>query len=138
MDDTTFSGGAASNKNNDAISDWNWYTGNTPPKDDISNIYGYAIRAPGLDNNGDGIDDLVVYVGIERIAPEGGSHLDIELNQGAISLDKDAPCGNDKSAGNADGKPCEFTGDKVGDGSDPGPDDSLIVMDFENGGSLQR
>lgn len=135
-DDTTFAGGAASNKNNDAIADWNWYTGNVPPKDDLSNVYAYAARAPGVDNNGDGLDDLLVYVGIERIAPEGDSHLDIELNQGGIGLDKDPPCGNDRSAGTTDGKPCEFVGAKVGDGSGTGPDDALIVMDFENGGAL--
>ncbi len=119
VDDTTF---AESNKNNDLINTWNWKTGNVPPKDDIFNAYVYGTIS-------DPSGDLMFYVGIERLAQEGDSHLDVEFNQAAIGLDKDVPCGDDESAGPADSKPCEFTGDKT-DG------DILVVMDFERGGDL--
>jgi hypothetical protein len=118
-DDTTFSG---SNKNNDPISTWQWDTGNVPVKDDIANAYIYGVINPGLAN-------LIVYAGIERLAPEGASHIDIELNQETIALDKQPACGSDGTAGPEDGRPCEFTGIKTFG-------DILVVMDFEVGGTL--
>ncbi|HEX9681994.1 MAG TPA: hypothetical protein VGA13_02845 [Acidimicrobiales bacterium] len=120
VDQTTF---ASSNKNNDPVSTWNWDKGNNPPKDDLSNIYGYATRTHVVDEAPSG--DLIVYVGIERLAPEGDSHIDIELNQDDIGLDEDIPC-NDPGP---DPTPCAFVGEKT-------VDDVLIVMDFENGGSV--
>jgi hypothetical protein len=119
VDQTIF---ASTNKNNDLISTWQWDTGNTPVKNDISNAYAYAT----LENS---TDDLLIYVGLERLAPNGASHVDVEINQSEIGLDKDPPCGDDETDGVSDTEPCEFTGEKtVGD--------ILVVMNFENGGAL--
>jgi len=115
-DETSF----ASGKNNDPISAWSWKTGNSPGKDDLSNVYAYAT----LD-----AEELIVYAGIERLSPGGDSHIDLEFNQAPVTLDKAPPCGNDRSDGSEDRSPCEFVGQKtVGD--------FLVVMDFVNGGAL--
>ena len=64
--------------------------------------------------------ELIVYAGVERLAPNGSSHIDIEFNAQAIALDEAPPCDNE---------PCDFLGDKtVGD--------ILVGMEFENGGAL--
>ena len=55
-DDTVFAG---SNKNNDLIATWNWNTGNSPAKDDLSNVYVYGVI--------DGTGDLIIYGGLERL-----------------------------------------------------------------------
>lgn len=120
---------ATSNKNNDPISSWQWSTGNNPPKDDMANVYGYAVRGPDTTGDADSNKDLYLYIGIERLAPEGDSHLDVEFNQGGIALDKGIPCGSDGSAGPGDGSPCEFVGAKQ-------VNDVLVVMDFKRGGDL--
>jgi len=118
-DDTVFPTG--SNKVTDNISDWVWGTKSVPTKDDLSNVYSYAT----LDN----ADNLIIYVGMERITPSGASYVDIELNQKNIDLDKEPPCGDDLTGGPGDDYPCEFTGEKtIGD--------LLIVMSFDQGGSL--
>ena len=83
-DDTIF---ASSNKNNDLVSTWNWDTGNVPAKTDLANVYSYATM------NG---DNLIVYIGLERLAPNGDAHIDIEFNQQAITLDKSPPCLDDQ------------------------------------------
>jgi len=118
-DDTVFAKG--SSKNDDLIATWKWSTGSTPAKDDLSNFYAYAT----LDDAG----ELIFYAGVERISAGGSSHVDFELNQSLVGLDKDPPCGNDRSDGQGDGSPCEFFGEKV-------LNDILVVMDFENGGDL--
>ncbi len=117
-DDTNF---AQSNKNNDSISTWNWETGNNPPKDDLANVYAYASE--------NSAGEVVIYTGLERLAPEGDSHVDFEFNQAAIGLDKTPPCGSDGTGGASDSDPCEFTGEKT-------VNDILVVMDFLNGGAL--
>lgn len=117
-DDTVF---AESNKNNDLAATWNWDTGNVPAKDDLSNVYAYATVNDS--------DDLIIYVGIERLAPEGDSHIDIAFHQSAIGLDRDKPCNDDLTGGPEDGPPCEFNGEKQFG-------DLLVVMDFEKGGKL--
>lgn len=118
VDDTVF---AESNKNNDPSATWNWDTGNVPAKDDLSNVYAYATV------NGSG--ELVIYVGLERLAPEGDSHIDIAFHQSAIGLDRTPPCNDDLTGGPEDDSPCEFIGEKQ-------IDDLLVVMDFEKGGKL--
>ena len=67
-----------SNKNDDLIGDWEWDTGNVPAKDDLSNVYAYA----AMDQTG----DFIIYAGLERLAPNGASHVDIEFNQNPIGL----------------------------------------------------
>src|SRR3990170_8964544 len=70
-DDTTF---ASSNNNNDLVSTWSWDTGNAPAKDDLSNVYAYARR--------DASGDLILYTGLERLAEDGASHVDVQFNRG--------------------------------------------------------
>ena len=130
QDRTVFGGG--SNKNNDLISTWTWQTGNTPAKDDISNAYTYATLSTQAGFEG----DLVIYAGIERLTPNGDSHVDIEYNQAAIGLDKDLECDNDGVANDgsgdpdpSDSKPCEFVNEKTAG-------DFIVSMDFTNGGDL--
>jgi len=117
-DNTVF---AQDDKNNDLIADWNWKTGNNPPKDDLANVYAYAVI--------DGSGDLIIYGGLERLVPEGDSHIDFQFYNQAISLDKDPACGDDETDGAADTEPCEFIGDKT-DG------DLMVAMDFEQGGVI--
>ena len=118
-DNTVFVKGSA--KNDALIADWQWTTGGSPSKADISTFYTYATLN---DNN-----ELILYAGLERLAPNGDAHVDFEFNQGIIGLDNEPPCGTDSSGGPSDGAPCEFTGDKV-------VNDILLVMDFEVGGTL--
>ncbi|MGH2651715.1 MAG: DUF7507 domain-containing protein, partial [Actinomycetota bacterium] len=125
VDDTVF---AQSNKNIDQVGTWNWDTGNNPPKDDLANVYAFATL--------NSAEELIVYVGLERLAEDGDSHIDIEFNQDTVGLDKDPACGsdgvlpdNDSNPLVNDGAPCEFTGEKT-------DDDLLLVMDFEQGGAL--
>ncbi len=110
-DSTTFQGG--SNKNNDLIADWTWGTGGTPTKDDISNIYTTAIINPANDH-------LVIFAGVERLSPDGDSHVDIEFNQDQIRLDEPIPC---------DSTPCNFEGQRI-------VGDIVVSMDFLKGGGI--
>jgi hypothetical protein len=118
-DDTVFAKG--SSKNDDLIATWKWSTGSSPSKDDLSNFYAYATLNEAK--------ELILYAGVERISGSGDSHIDFELNQSLVGLDKDPPCGKDGSDGPGDGSPCEFTGEKV-------VNDILVVMDFQKGGNL--
>src|SRR5262249_23479924 len=118
VDTTVFS---KSSKNDAAISTWAWTTGSSPSKDDISNFYTFGAL--------NGAKELILYAGIERLAPSGDSHIDFEFNQSSIDLDKAPPCGSDGSSGPTDGAPCEFLGSRT-------PGDVLVVMDFLKGGSL--
>src|SRR3990172_8607376 len=117
-DRTTF---ASSNKNNDLVGTWNWDTGNAPAKDDLSNVYAYARRAAS--------GDLILYTGLERLAEDGASHVDVQFYRQDIGLDKALPCGSHLSGGAGDGSPCEFTGQRS-------EGDLMVSMDFENGGAL--
>jgi hypothetical protein len=127
VDRTTFS---SSNKNNDPIESWNWATGNVPVKDDLSNVYAYAAKS----SNG----DLLIYAGLERLSPNGDSHIDIEFNQNEVTLDQlleDPPtdtCGVDQTAGAGDGAPCEF----VTEGGDKTENDFIVSLDYTKGGAL--
>lgn len=118
VDNTVF---AESNKNNDPAATWNWDTGNVPAKDDLANVYAFATVNE--------LDQLIIYVGLERLAPEGDSHIDVAFHQSAIGLDRNPPCYDDQTGGPDDGSPCEFVGEKQ-------EGDLLVVMDFEKGGKL--
>jgi hypothetical protein len=101
-DDTAFTG----SKNDDLHADWQWVAaGNVPAKNDLSNVYFYTAT------NGD--NDLSLFAGLERIVPNGDSHVDIEINQNELILNPDGT----------------FSGEKM-DG------DLLLVMDFLKGGDL--
>jgi hypothetical protein len=124
-DPTTFSGAGGSNKNNDAISGagdtWHWDAGNVPAKDDLTNLYSYAT----LPTTGALANHLILYSGLERLDPNGDSHVDLEFFQDDVALDETAPC-NDAGP---DTTPCEFTGTRtVGD--------FIVSMDFETGGTI--
>ena len=118
-DDTVFVKGSA--KNDTPITEWRWNTGNSPSKDDLTNFYAYATLDAEL--------DLVLYAGVERLDASGDSHIDFEFNQAAVTLDREAPCGDDQSAGPDDGAPCEFVGER-------NEGDLLIVMNFRKGGDF--
>jgi uncharacterized repeat protein (TIGR01451 family) len=118
-DDTVFAKG--SSKNDELIEDWQWLTGSSPGKNDLTNFYTYATLN---DSN-----ELIIYTGLERRVASGDSHIDFEFNQSLIGLDRLPPCENDQTGGADDGPPCEFTGEKH-------IDDILVVMDFEKGGDL--
>ncbi|HET9477266.1 MAG TPA: prealbumin-like fold domain-containing protein, partial [Dehalococcoidia bacterium] len=110
-DDTVFTSGGTKNEQQPS-EDWNWGTQSVPAKDDLSNVYAFGI----LDDRG----ELIVYAGVERLATEGASHVDLEFNAQEISLDEAPPC---------DDEPCHFLGDKT-------PGDVLVAMDFRRGGAL--
>ncbi len=118
-DETVFVKGSA--KNDTPITEWRWNTGNSPSKDDLTNFYAYATLDAEL--------DLMLYTGVERLDASGDSHIDFEFNQAAVTLDREAPCGDDQSAGPEDSPPCEFEGERS-DG------DLLVVMNFQKGGNL--
>ena len=130
-DPTTFGGAGGSNKNNDPLDpadcvaqglpatcdSWHWDGGNNPAKDDLTNVYAYATFNDA--------DELIIYSGFERIAPEGDSHVDIEFFQDPVALDEAVPCndpGNDPT-------PCEFTGIRT-------LGDLIVSMDFVQGGGI--
>lgn len=102
-----------SDKNTDLVSTWNWGSTNVPAKNDITNAYVYGIH--------DGSGDLIVYFGGERSAPNGASHMDIELFQANVALDEAPPCDT--------GADCGFTGEHTAG-------DLLISMDYTQGGAL--
>ncbi len=136
-DPTTFSGAGGSNKNNDPISaadcaarvppltgpacdTWHWDEGNTPIKDDLSNVYAYADFDEGFTPA-----HLIFYIGLERLDPSGDSHVDVEFLQDEVALDEDPFC-NDPGP---DVTPCAFTGIRT-------VNDLIVSMDFVQGGGI--
>ncbi|MBD3869284.1 MAG: DUF11 domain-containing protein [Acidobacteria bacterium] len=118
-DSTVFVKGSA--KNDSPISEWRWNTGNSPSKDDLTNFYAYATLDVEL--------DLMLYTGVERLNASGDSHIDFEFNQVPVTLDREAPCDDDQSAGPDDGAPCEFDGERT-------EGDLLVNMNFKKGGDF--
>src|SRR2546426_1278149 len=110
VDHTVFTSGGT--KNNQQPTDWDWGTQSVPAKDDLSNVYAFGT----VDTNG----HLIIYAGLERLAPNGDSHIDIEFNRQIISLDEEPPCANE---------PCGFLGSKTAG-------DILVAMDFTKGGDF--
>src|SRR5574341_946058 len=111
VDDTVFTSGGTKNSQQPSA-DWEWGTQSVPAKDDLSNVYAFGT----IDDAG----NLILYAGVERLAPNGASHIDLEFNQHEISLDETPPCSNE---------PCKFLGNKtVGD--------ILVAMEFQQGGAL--
>lgn len=117
VDSTTYSGGGSSNKNGDPISSWNWATGNVPAKDDLSNVYAYATLYNG---------HLLIYVGFERIAANGDSHIDLEFFKDNVRLDEAPPCDD---PGISDPTVCHWLGSRTAG-------DIIISMDFTTGGGF--
>lgn len=111
---TTFTS-SGSDKNTDLVQSWNWGTTNVPAKTDITNAYILGVN--------DVNQDLLVFFGAERSAPNGSSYIDIELFQDEISLDRDPKIDPCPDAG------CKFIGEHTAG-------DLLISMNFNNGGAL--
>ena len=107
-DQTIFSGG----KMSDPVSAWTWGVGTVPKKDDLRNVYLYAVVNPVADPN-DGKNHLNLYAGLERVVANGDAHLSIELNQSAISPMPDHTFSGTRTAG-----------------------DLMVSMDFSNGGTF--
>lgn len=112
QDRTVYSGGPG-DKNSFIVTDWTWTTSSVPAKDDISNAYAYAVK--------DSIGHLIIYVGAERLAPNGDSHIDVEFFQNPVGLDHAIPCPAHTV--------CHFTGSNK-------DDDLLVSMDYTNGGAF--
>src|SRR3989454_237817 len=110
VDHTVFTSGGQ--RKNQLLTDWDWGTRSVPAKDDLSNVYAFGT----VDTNG----HLIIYAGLERLAPNGDSHIDIEFNRQIISLDEEPPCANE---------PCGFLGSKTAG-------DVLVAMDFTKGGDF--
>jgi len=115
VDRSVYSGGPG-DKNSDIVEDWTWATSSVPVKDDVGNSYAYLknVTAP------DGSTHRLLFVGGERLAANGDSHIDIEFFQASVTLDRNTAC--------PDGK-CKFVGSNT-DG------DLLVNMDFTNGGAF--
>lgn len=140
-DRTTFSGAGGSNKNNDPISTadcaaqtppltgsacdtWHWDGGNVPAKDDLANVYAYAAF--------NSLDQLILYIGLERLAPEGDSHIDVEFLQEEVALLDGAIVGTDGIPCDDPGRdvtPCEFDGFRT-------IEDVIVSMDYVTGGGI--
>nr|WP_294867526.1 hypothetical protein [uncultured Pseudogulbenkiania sp.] len=110
-DQTTYTS-QGSDTNSQHPTEWTWTTASVPSKDDITNAYVYEKIVNG---------HRMLYVGAEREAPNGDSHIDFEFYQNNVGLDHTPPCPANTI--------CKFTGTNK-DG------DLLISMDFTTGGSL--
>ena len=112
-DCTTF--GPGSNKNGHPIQTWKFRPGNVPPKDDLTNVYALLADDPTT-------ADRILYIGLERYAENGDSHVDFEINREEIEL-----------VGSGGGQGCPGRGSFVGVRRDG---DLLVSVDFEIGGTL--
>lgn len=108
-DPTTF-GGAGSETNGGLISSFTFGTsGNTPPKNDLSNVY-------ALSRDGDGRNEI--FFGAERVVNNGDSHIDFEFLQSEVTrLPSATACAGTLSGDRTQG-------------------DLLLAIDFTNGGTF--
>src|SRR4029077_11488265 len=80
-DPTTFAG-AGSETNNGLLNAFSYgSSGNTPGKDDLSNVYAVSHLAPSTDE---------IFFGGERIVNNGESHIDFEFLQAKLTIPN--PC----------------------------------------------
>jgi uncharacterized repeat protein (TIGR01451 family) len=108
-DPTTFTG-SGSETNNGVLSTFTYGTaGNTPPKDEISNVYALA--------HNDGSTHEIFFGG-ERVVNNGASHIDFEFLQAKLAIPD--PC-----------KAGTMTGHRT-------QRDLLLSTDFTNGGALNN
>jgi uncharacterized repeat protein (TIGR01451 family) len=106
-DPTTFAG-AGSETNNGQLNTFTYGTaGNTPPKDDLSNIYAISHNTASANE---------VFFGGERIVNNGASHIDFEFLQASLTVP--SAC----AAGTMSGHRTQR--------------DLLLSTDFTNGGAL--
>jgi len=109
-DPTSFAG-AGSETNGGLLSSFTWgNAGNTPPKNDLSNVY-------AISRDGEGRSEI--FFGAERVVNNGDSHIDFEFLQDDITLTgTNVPCG-----------PGGFSGDRT-------QGDFLLAIDFTKGGEF--
>jgi uncharacterized repeat protein (TIGR01451 family) len=106
-DPTTFAG-AGSETNNGQLNTFTYgSSGNTPPKDDLSNVFGISHNTASANE---------IFFGGERIVNNGASHIDFEFLQANLSVPN--PC----AAGTMTGHRTQR--------------DLLLSTDFTNGGAL--
>jgi uncharacterized repeat protein (TIGR01451 family) len=106
-DPTTFTG-AGSEKNNGQIGTFTYGTsGNTPAKDEISNVYAISHNSASTHE---------VFFGGERVVNNGDSHIDFEFLQAPLAISN--PCGAGTMSGHRTQR------------------DLLLSTDFSNGGTL--
>jgi uncharacterized repeat protein (TIGR01451 family) len=106
-DPTTFAG-AGSETNNGLLSTFTYgASGNTPPKDDLSNVYAISHNAANHNE---------VFFGGERIVNNGASHIDFEFLQASLAIPN--PCASGTMSGHRTQR------------------DLLLSTDFTNGGAL--
>jgi uncharacterized repeat protein (TIGR01451 family) len=106
-DPTTFAG-AGSETNNGQLSTFTYgSSGNTPPKDDLSNVYAISHNTATAHE---------IFFGGERIVNNGASHIDFEFLQATLTVPN--PC----AAGTMTGHRTQR--------------DLLLSTDFTNGGAL--
>lgn len=108
-DPTTFAG-AGSETNNGLLSTFTYGTsGNTPPKDEISNAYAIAHNAGAAHE---------IFFGGERVVNNGASHIDFEFLQAKLAIPN--PCGAGTMTGHRTQR------------------DLLLSTDFTNGGAINN
>jgi hypothetical protein len=113
-DPSTFAG-AGSETNGGLINNFTFGTaGNTPPKNDLSNVY-------ALSRDGDGKSEI--YFGAERVVNNGDSHIDFEFLQSEVTVNATTSAGGIACAGTL--------------GGDRTQGDLLLSIDFTNGGTLR-
>jgi uncharacterized repeat protein (TIGR01451 family) len=106
-DPTSFTGGGSETNNGQLNTFTYGISGNTPPKDDLSNVYALAHNAGSTHE---------IFFGGERIVNNGDSHIDFEFLQSSLNIPN--PCG-----------PGTMTGHRT-------QRDLLLSTDFTNGGTL--
>lgn len=102
------------NKNTDPISTWEAKSGSVPSNDDLSNVMAYLRE--------DAEGSLELFLGVERYAENGESHIGLEINQQAVRLSSDG-------SGDACPGKASFIGQRT-------LNDLLVAVDFERGGSI--
>lgn len=122
-DATTFTS-QGGDTNNELVTQWTWSSTSVPSKDDVSNAYAYIVTP----TTGPLAGHKLLYVGGEREAPNGDSHIDFEFFQDSVAL-------------NPNVSPKSFSGVNITPGAvfngqtfDHG--DLLVSMDFTKGGDL--
>src|SRR5262249_30214343 len=78
--DTIFTGGGS--KDNNDLNQWQWKIGSPPPGEDIVNAYGASYVAP----NAQGVNELSVFVGQDRLSTNGSAAIGFWFFQQDISL----------------------------------------------------
>ena len=133
-DATTF---AMKVKNSDNPEYWDYKDGNTPPKNDLSDVFGYLRRevdpladpedypVPGFPEAG---GHLFAYGAAATMSSNGDSHVDFEFFRNEVTWDGNTLL----NTGDDEGRSA-FVFDGTGNVLEPG--DLIVITDFEGGGT---